>query len=598
MQGNRRGREHRLIRSTDDGGVPVGHSRLAMARASRFAIAVLLLLLIGTLGPSRSFALEDRPEHQSRAEGPSSPRFIFGLGDQIGAATSRPVFNEAPMRMITSWYNGRSDLTWMSGYQRTNTMSGWYGKGYAMELVVWLANDPSYAVSEDFQRDIELLTKVFRGNGPHYGPLYIVLFTELETYSKDPAYFESLRTAYKNAAAVIHATYDKAHVGLGFGGYGWLLGDTRDLSAWEPAIEVSDFVAAQHMHHCSRLDLMKTQLPRAIEQLGSYGKPVFVSHFKFWGEAECQRDAFKRFMDEVLTDTSLAGFHRQGLRAWGFMDDAYIRGDSATNRIFGDTKALITRYANHNPVADVVAPSVPPDLRVTGVTGTSVSLTWTASTDDVEVTAYGVYNGTARALSVSGTEATVTGLAPGSTYTFTVTAEDPAGNESAASNAVGATTSADGSRMCPGYEGDPRNQIVGTEHSDVLIGTSGSDIICSSGGDDIIEGEGGPDVIVAGDGNDEVFGNGGADDIDAGGGRDRVVGGRGDDSIAGRAGNDLVAGGRGHDLLRGGGGADELRGGARGDRLAGGRGNDLLNGGGGHDTCFGGAGRDRIRRCE
>ena len=42
-------------------------------------------------------------------------------------------------------------------------------------------------------------------------------------------------------------------------------------------------------------------------------------------------------------------------------------------------------------VADVAAPTAPPNLRVTAVTGNEVDLAWDDATDDVGVTAYRVY---------------------------------------------------------------------------------------------------------------------------------------------------------------------------------------------------------------
>jgi chitodextrinase len=73
-----------------------------------------------------------------------------------------------------------------------------------------------------------------------------------------------------------------------------------------------------------------------------------------------------------------------------------------------------------------------------------VSLTWTASTDNVGVTGYNVYVGTATtpAATVTGTSATVSGLSAATAYSFTVKARDAAGNLSAASTALGVTTAA------------------------------------------------------------------------------------------------------------------------------------------------------------
>jgi endo-1,4-beta-D-glucanase Y len=89
---------------------------------------------------------------------------------------------------------------------------------------------------------------------------------------------------------------------------------------------------------------------------------------------------------------------------------------------------------------DTTPPTVPGNPRSTGVTSSSVSLAWDASTDDTAVTGYDVYNGSALATTVTGTTATVGGLAAATAYTFTVKAHDAAGNASAASNPVTATT--------------------------------------------------------------------------------------------------------------------------------------------------------------
>ncbi len=90
---------------------------------------------------------------------------------------------------------------------------------------------------------------------------------------------------------------------------------------------------------------------------------------------------------------------------------------------------------------DTTAPSVPGNLRSTGVTSNSVSLAWNASTDNVGVTGYEVYRGSTLVTTVTGTTHTDTGLAANTAYTYTVRARDAAGNRSAASTAVTATTS-------------------------------------------------------------------------------------------------------------------------------------------------------------
>ena len=102
------------------------------------------------------------------------------------------------------------------------------------------------------------------------------------------------------------------------------------------------------------------------------------------------------------------------------------------------------------PGDDTQAPTAPGTLRSTAKTSSSVSLAWNASTDNVGVTGYDVYQGTTKATTVSGTEATVSGLSAKTAYTFTVKAHDAAGNSSAASNSVSVTTDDGGTGPGPG----------------------------------------------------------------------------------------------------------------------------------------------------
>ncbi|NUS14494.1 MAG: glycosyl hydrolase family 5, partial [Streptomyces sp.] len=82
----------------------------------------------------------------------------------------------------------------------------------------------------------------------------------------------------------------------------------------------------------------------------------------------------------------------------------------------------------------------PANLAVSGTTSSSVSLTWSASTDNVGVTGYNIYRGTTLAGTSTTTTFTDTGLTASTAYSYTVKAKDAAGNLSTASNAVNATT--------------------------------------------------------------------------------------------------------------------------------------------------------------
>lgn len=98
----------------------------------------------------------------------------------------------------------------------------------------------------------------------------------------------------------------------------------------------------------------------------------------------------------------------------------------------------------HTGGDDTEPPSVPGGLRVTGSTSSSVSLAWTASTDDTGVTAYDVYRDGVRVGTTSGTTFTDSGLSAETTHSYRVLALDAASNASAQSEAVSATTSSGG----------------------------------------------------------------------------------------------------------------------------------------------------------
>jgi chitodextrinase len=96
-------------------------------------------------------------------------------------------------------------------------------------------------------------------------------------------------------------------------------------------------------------------------------------------------------------------------------------------------------------ISDATPPTVPTGLSAIAVTSSQITLSWIASTDPdnpPSQIAYGVYqNGTRIAITAAGaTSWAVTGLAASTTYSYTLTASDPAGNNSAQTAPVSATT--------------------------------------------------------------------------------------------------------------------------------------------------------------
>lgn len=93
------------------------------------------------------------------------------------------------------------------------------------------------------------------------------------------------------------------------------------------------------------------------------------------------------------------------------------------------------------PPSDTTAPSTPTNLLSSNITSSSLTLSWTASSDNIGVSGYDVYmNGNLKS-SVTSNSASITGLTSGTTYSFYVKAKDAAGNISNNSASINVTTS-------------------------------------------------------------------------------------------------------------------------------------------------------------
>lgn len=94
-----------------------------------------------------------------------------------------------------------------------------------------------------------------------------------------------------------------------------------------------------------------------------------------------------------------------------------------------------------NPIEqDSIAPTTPTNLMVSDSTSTSISLSWTASTDNIAVSKYdiyldGIYNSTS-----SSNNSTITDLQPSTDYSVYIIAKDRAGNSSIKSESINIKT--------------------------------------------------------------------------------------------------------------------------------------------------------------
>jgi chitinase len=101
-------------------------------------------------------------------------------------------------------------------------------------------------------------------------------------------------------------------------------------------------------------------------------------------------------------------------------------------------------------------PGTPGTLRVTGTTNTSVSLAWNAATGTVS--GYRVYEGSALRATITGTTATISGLAACTTHTYTVAAFNNVGESVRSAPATATTTGCPPSPL-------PRHFLTGYWHN-------------------------------------------------------------------------------------------------------------------------------------
>jgi chitodextrinase len=106
--------------------------------------------------------------------------------------------------------------------------------------------------------------------------------------------------------------------------------------------------------------------------------------------------------------------------------------------------AVITKgYSGVYPTVqpnDTAAPSVPSNVRTSGLTQTAVTVSWDASTDNVAVAGYRLYRGTALVFTGTALQYQDSGLACATPYQYGVEAFDAAGNVSSRA-VVSVTTS-------------------------------------------------------------------------------------------------------------------------------------------------------------
>jgi endonuclease I/chitodextrinase len=221
--------------------------------------------------------------------------------------------------------------------------------------------------------------------------------------------------------------------------------------------------------------------------VNGYSGTVFEPIDEFKGDFARIIFYFATRYENIISTVSFPMFGNSaypGISSWSLpMLLQWHKNDPVSEKEINRNNAAYSFQGNRNPfidhpeyinsiwgttTPDTEAPSTPTNLIVTGSTSSTISLSWTASTDNIIVAAYDIYvDGTLKTFSASNS-ATVTGLNPSTTYTFFIKAKDATGNTSNQSNtATGTTTENTGG-------GGSTGTTCGTETFETIPASSSS----------------------------------------------------------------------------------------------------------------------------
>ena len=355
----------------------MGTTLRAWVRGTIVVLALYLLWLPG--------AAAARPQ-TVRAAAP--PQLMFGIGSEADGARTSPLAVQAPVKMLTSWYNGPGDLAWMQHWQTTEVPAD-YAAGYAMHLVVWTSGSGTniatpygpacgqpYALSAGFLNDMTRLATIFKGSGP----LYVSMFAEFQTYtcvnnqwSGNENYWRALKDQYTKARDIFHQIAPNAKVALCWGGWQMRWDDPakgagRSLFPYfADVLATSDFQSFQAMASDSNVADVQAMTAR-LHQWG----PVMLAYYQPGNGSQALFDADTQAM---LTDGFLQQAIGNGLFAFNLLDSARLDPSPAS---FSFVKAAVARYGIPR-----ATPPPPPSgtLFATGFEDGEIQTTWNDTVD-------------------------------------------------------------------------------------------------------------------------------------------------------------------------------------------------------------------------
>jgi hypothetical protein len=275
---------------------------------------------------------------------PVENKILFGVGSQAGPAMDYRLVKEAPVHMLSSWYNGTRDLEWMR-IQQNDLIPRLYKNKYVVHLITWTdlpeetiqtphgtACGRPYPVSSQVVEDMKQLAQIYNGNGP----MYVTLFTEFQTYTctdnnwiGNENYFNSLKDNFRKIKDMFHQYAPRSKVALSWGGWQSTYDDPVNKGGlslfpyFADVIKESDFAAFQAMESNTNVQ----EILDMTRILGAYGKPVMLAHYK---PANDSQEVFDNDMRKILTDEVILKLVNNGLFAFSFMDYNQIGNSEAS----------------------------------------------------------------------------------------------------------------------------------------------------------------------------------------------------------------------------------------------------------------------------
>ncbi len=283
-------------------------------------------------------------------------QFLFGIGTELDGDLNQRLVKEAPVKLLTSWYNGPNDLGFMTGWKSTLIPQA-YAAGYSLHLIVWTGDSEQnittkygpacgrpYPLSAGFTSDMQQLATAYKGTGP----LYVSLFTEFQTYPcqdnnwlGSENYYMALKDQYLATMQIFHQYAPNSKVSLSWGGWQASYDDPAKgggkslFPYFADVMSASDFQSFQAMDSTSNL----ADITDMTEILHAYG-PVMLAHYKPDNGSQATWDAD---MDIIFTPSNMAQLQQNGLFAFSFMDNVNMNSSEAA---YQKAKTIVQTYAH------------------------------------------------------------------------------------------------------------------------------------------------------------------------------------------------------------------------------------------------------------